>query len=101
MEGDGSTEPGVTYLSRYPGNYSNVSIHPVLHPCKIERYLSSRNAIKNHNRMRQYDLDIDKYWVSQSVCFILATTVALIIIIVDGKQIFYHVISERNTDKKI
>ena len=30
IEGAGSTEPVVTYLSRYPENYYNVSIQPVL-----------------------------------------------------------------------
>ena len=37
-EGGGSTEPGYPYLSRFPDNYSNVSIRPVICPCVLGRY---------------------------------------------------------------
>ena len=55
-EGGVSTEPGVPYLSRYPHNYSNFSISPVVHTCFIGGYFSSRNTIDNRNMMHQSDL---------------------------------------------
>ena len=59
-----STEIGVTYLSRYPENYSSVSIHPVFCHRVIGRHFSDCKAIDNHNRMRQSDAALDKYWAT-------------------------------------
>ena len=99
MEGAESTEPDVPYLSRYPDNYFNVSIHPVLCPCVIDRYLSDCNTIDNHNRICQSDLALEKYWVTHSGYFRLATTVELGMRIPDGKLLFCHEILEQNIDK--
>ena len=38
IKGDGSTDPGDTYLSRFSNNYYNVSIRPVVRPHFIGRY---------------------------------------------------------------
>ena len=51
--------------------------------------------------MRQSDLAIEKYWVTQSVHFRLATTVALGIDIIDGYLLYCHGVAEGNVDKKI
>ena len=72
----GSTEPGDTYLSCFPYIYLNVSVFPVVLPHFLGRYFNACNAIDNQNRMRQSDLSLEKYWVTQSGYFILATTVA-------------------------
>ena len=57
-EGDGTTEPGDPYLSRFPDIYSNVSVCPVVRPHLLGRYFNACNAIDNHNRMRQSDLSL-------------------------------------------
>ena len=62
-EGDGRTKPGDPYLFRFPDIYSNVSVCPIVCTHLLGRHSNTCNAIDNHNRMRQYDLDIDKYWV--------------------------------------
>ena len=67
----------------------------------IGRYFNACNAIDNHNRMRQSDLALEKYWVTQSGYFILATTVALGMGITDGKLLYFHGVAEGNMDKKI
>ena len=51
--------------------------------------------------MRQYDLLLEKYWVTQSGYFRLATTVALGMGITDGKLLYCHGVEEGNEDKKI
>ena len=56
---------------------------------------------KNHNMMRKSDLELDKYWVTQSGYFRLATTVVLGMGITDGKLLFFHGISEKSVDNKI
>ena len=89
-EGAGSTEPGDPYLSLFPDIYSNVSVLPVVCPHLLGRYFNACNAIYNHNRMRQYDLLLDKYWVTQSGYFRLAPTMALGVGITDGKLLYCH-----------
>ena len=97
----GSTEPGDPYLYRFPEMYYNVSVRPIVCPHLLGRYYNARNAIYNHNRMHQYDIALDKYWVTQSGFFTLATTVALVMRITDGKLLYCHGIAEVNMDKKI
>ena len=99
--GDRSTEPGDPYLSCFPEIYSNVYVHPVFYPNLIVRYLNACNTIYNHNSIRQSDLTLEKYWVTQSEYFILANTVALGMVITDGKLIYCHGVAEVNMDKKI
>ena len=95
-EGAGSTEPGDPYLSRFPDIYSNVSVRPVVHPHLPGRYLNACNAIDNHNRMCQSYLLLEKYWVTQSGYFRLATTVALGMDIADGKLLYCYGVAEGN-----
>ena len=51
--------------------------------------------------MWQSDLALDKYWVTQSGYFRLATTVALGMGITDGKLLYCHCVSEGNMDREI
>ena len=60
----------------------------------IGRYFSACNAMYNQNSMRHSDLEIDKYWVTQSGYFRLVTTVTLGMVIIDGELLFFHSISE-------
>ena len=48
-EGAVSNEPGDTYLSRFPDNYSNASVCPVVSPHLLGRYVNACNAIDNQN----------------------------------------------------
>ena len=96
----GNTEPGDTYLYRFPEIYSNVSVRPFVCPHLLVRYFNSCNAIDNQNRMRQYDLELEKYWVTQSGYFRLETTVVLGMGIIDGKLLYYCGVAEGNVDRK-
>ena len=62
---------------------------------------SDFNKIDNHNRIHQYSLAVEKYCVTQGGYFGLATIVALIMGIADGKLLFCHVISEQSKYKTI
>ena len=88
MEGSVSTGPGVPYLSRYTLKYSNVYINPVILTCEIGSYFSAFNAIDNHNMMWKSDIVLDKYWVTQSDYFRLATALELGMGISDGTLLF-------------
>ena len=58
-EGDGSTEPGDPHLSHLSDIYSNVSVHPVVCPHLLGRYINACNTTYNHNRMRHSDLVLE------------------------------------------
>ena len=66
----------------------------------LGRYVSACNAIDNPNRMRQSDLALEKYWITQSGYFRLATAVALGMGITDGNLLYCHGVSEGNMDRK-
>ena len=100
-EGSGSTEPGDPYLSHFPDIYCNISVRPVVLPHFLGRYFNACNAIDNHNMMWQSDLLLEKYWVTQSGYFRLATTVALGMGITYGKLLYCHSDAEGNADKNI
>ena len=51
--------------------------------------------------MHKYNPEIDKYWVTQSGYFRLATTVALGMEITDGELLLCHGISKQIKDKTI
>ena len=95
-EGAGSTEPGDPSLSRFPGIYSNVSVHPVVCPHLLGRYYNACKSIDNHNMMRKSDLSLEKYWVTQSGYFRLANTVELGMGIKYGKLLYCHCVEEGN-----
>ena len=97
----GSTEPGDTYLSHFPDIYSNVSILTIVCNHFLGRYYNDCNSIDNHNRIQKSDLALDKYWVTQSGYFILATAVALGMGVTYGKLLFCHGISDGSVEKKI
>ena len=101
IEGDGSTEPGDPYLYRFPDIFYNVFVCPVVRPHLIGSYFNACNMIDNHNRIRQSDIALEKYFVTQSECFRLATTVALGMGITDRKLLYCHGLSEVNMDRKI
>ena len=63
-EGDGSTEPCDPYLSCFPDIFSNASVHTAVLPHLIGRYFNACNLIENHNRIRQYELALNKYRVT-------------------------------------
>ena len=81
--------------------YSNFSVRPFVCTYLLGRYFNAYNEIYNQNRMQKYDLALEKYWITQSGYFRLATKFALGTGITDGKLIYCHGVSEGNVDKKI
>ena len=98
---DGSNEPDNPYLSRFPEISSNVSVIPAVHPHLLLRYFDACNSIENDNRMQQYGLNLEKYWLTQSGYFRLANTVGLGMGIAYGTLLYCHAVSEVHVDRKI
>ena len=53
----GSTKTGISYLSKYPDQFTNVSIRPVARPLVIQKK-SAVNEVDSHNKSRQSDLEL-------------------------------------------
>ena len=51
--------------------------------------------------MWPYDVELEKYWVTQSGYFRLETTVVLCMGVTDGKLLFYHGVSKGNVEENI
>ena len=100
-EGYIRTDTGDICLYCFYDNYSSFSDFLVVYPCIVYSGLNSCNAIYQHNNMCKYDLALEKYWVTQSGYFRLATTVALDMGITYGKLLFCHSISQDSEDKTI
>ena len=67
----------------------------------IGRYFSACNAIDNHNMIWRSDLALEKYWVTKSGYFRLATTAALVVGISDGELLLYQIISDQSKENNI
>ena len=59
------TQIGLPCLSKYPGQFTNVAILPVDRPLFMYKFFSEVNEVDSHNKSRQADLVLDKFWVTQ------------------------------------
>ena len=64
-------------------------------------YFNSCNAIDNHNGMHQSDLSVEKYWVTYSGSFRIATGVVLGVVTTYQNIRFYCGILDQSRDKEI
>ena len=54
--GAGSTTLGIPYLSKYPDQFSNVSIFPIYRPRLMSKFFGSVNEMDSHNKSHQSDI---------------------------------------------
>ena len=71
----GSTSPGKPYIARFPDSFGNLNQREVPRPQVISRYFETCNVIDVHNQARQYELALEKHWVTHSGWFRIITTV--------------------------
>jgi len=74
-EGTGSTKCGKPYAARWTDCHSNV--HSQKNPCpyNISQYFSFCNIIDCHNQAQQFELALEKKWVTQNPYFCLDITI--------------------------
>ena len=72
--GAGSTEEGVPYEAKFPDKFGNVCVRQVARPQILSTYFKYSNAVDLHNQARQYDLALEKKWITQNGYFRLYTT---------------------------
>lgn len=71
----GSTRPGAPYIARFADAHGNVNQRAVTRPSILSNYFGRSNVIDKHNQVRQFELALEKYWVTRSGWFRIATTV--------------------------
>ena len=74
-KGAGSTAPGEPYEARFPDAFGNVCIRHVKRPVVVSRFFKFSNQVDLHNQARQFDLALEKKWITQDGWFRLYTTI--------------------------
>ena len=70
-----SKKSGIPFLFKYPEPYHNVVIHPVARPLVMSKFSGSVDGVDSHNKSRQSDLALEKFWVTQCGWIRLCKTV--------------------------
>jgi hypothetical protein len=70
----GTTAPGRPYEMKYTDDYRNVQCCLVDCPELISNFFQDSNVIDMHNQVRQFELALEKKWVTTDGFFCLATT---------------------------
>ena len=89
-KGAGSTAPGESYEARFPDKYGNVCVRHVSRPALMAYYFKYSNCVDLHNQARQFDLKLEKKWVTHSGYFRLYTTI-LGMTVTDAWKIYKNV----------
>lgn len=67
-------EAGDPYEARFPDKYGNLCVRHVARPQVISNYFKYSNKVDVHNQVRQFDIALEKKWVTPFPCFRLYTT---------------------------
>ena len=73
----GRIKSGISYLSKYPDTFLNVSIHPVAHNLVMSKLSGYVHEVDSHTKYRQSDLALENYWVTQCGWLWLCMTVSM------------------------
>ena len=73
-DGAGNTEPGSPYEATWIDNNGNRSVRFIERPSVISCYFERSNKIDVSNQMRQFELRLEKIWVTNCGYFRLLTT---------------------------
>ncbi len=95
-KGAGSTDAGEPYEARFPDKFGNVCIRQVARPVVVSRYFKYNNKVDLHNQARQYDLALEKKWITQDGWFRLYTTIVGMTV-VDCWKLFRSVNKKKQT----
>ena len=62
--GAGSSKAGEPYEARFPDKYGNVCVRHVMRPQIISNYFKYSYCVDLHNQSRQFDLALEKRWIT-------------------------------------
>lgn len=70
----GSSEPGEPYVAKFSDEHGNVCERQVPRPQLVAQFFHDSNVIDAHNHARQFELALEKHWVTHDAWFRLDTT---------------------------
>jgi hypothetical protein len=73
-ENSGSTVKGDSYVMKYTDSYGNICTRLVDHPDMISKFFATSNTIDTHNQMCQFNLALEKKWLTKNPYFCLSMT---------------------------
>jgi len=73
-KGAGKSTDGEPYEARFPDKYGNVCVRLVRRPAILANYFKYSNYVDMHNQARQFDLALEKKWITHNAYFRLYTT---------------------------
>ena len=76
----GITQAGITYICKYPNQYNNVAIFPVICPLDMSKLFVAVNEVDSQNKSSQPDLVPEKFWFTQCGWLRVFITVAMVMI---------------------
>ena len=100
-EREGSTKLGIPYLSKYPEQFTYVSIRPIACPLLMYKFFGSVNEGDSYNKSRQSYLALEKFWVTQCSWLCLCTTVAIGMKITNCWKLFCYGVKRYHYNKFI
>jgi hypothetical protein len=62
----GSTLPGDPYCARWKDESSFSKTRPVSRPHIVSNYFKKSNVIDTHNHVRQFEVKLEKHWVTSN-----------------------------------
>ena len=74
-KGVGHTEPGKAYKARWKDEHNNTQLREISRPSICSTYFEHCNAIDVHNQIQQFDLHLEKQWITNDGYFRIATAV--------------------------
>jgi hypothetical protein len=77
----GSTTPGMPYEMKSTDDHGIVCVPLVEHPDIISKFFQDSNIIEKHNQSRQFDLALEKTWLTQDPYFRLSSTLIGMIVV--------------------
>ena len=101
IENAGSIQECLNYLSQYPDQFNNVAICPVAFPFVMYKFFGSVYEVVSHNKPRQSDLDLEKFWIYRYGWLQLFKTVAMGTTINNFRKPFCYGVKRYHQEKLI
>jgi hypothetical protein len=97
-KGVGHTKNGKPYEARWKDDNNNTRTRDVPRPDVVAKYYEGCNVIDVHNQSRQYNLRLEKHWVTEDGFFRLMTTI-IGITITDAWKGYNHHLHDNHRHK--
>lgn len=88
-KGAGSLKNGVLYIARWKDEHLNTMSKLVPCPSVVAKYFQDSNKVDSHNQSRQFDLALEKMWVTRCGFLRLNTTI-FGMCVVNAWKVFRH-----------